>query len=106
MRTDVGRAIAQLEPIQRELLWLAYAQGVSHDAIAEILGLRSMYFAVSGMIEWFEYLHYGLSVVLILIGAKMLVSHYVEVPTAVALGTVAGVIAVSVVASVVWPQKE
>lgn len=71
-----------------------------------ILGLRSMYFAVSGMMEWFEYLHYGLSVVLILIGAKMLVSHYVEVPTVVALGTVAGVIAVSVVASVVWPRRE
>jgi tellurite resistance protein TerC len=70
-----------------------------------ILGLRSMYFAVSGMMEWFEYLHYGLSVVLILIGAKMLVSHYVQVPTAVALGTVAGVIAVSVVASLVWPHK-
>jgi tellurite resistance protein TerC len=70
-----------------------------------ILGLRSMYFAVSGMMEWFEYLHYGLSVVLILIGAKMLVSHYVQVPTAVALGTVAGVIAVSVVASLVWPRK-
>jgi tellurite resistance protein TerC len=71
-----------------------------------ILGLRSMYFAVSGMMEWFEYLHYGLSVVLILIGAKMLVSHYVEVPTVVALGTVAGVIAVSVVASVAWPRRE
>ncbi len=70
-----------------------------------ILGLRSMYFAVSGMMEWFEYLHYGLSVVLILIGAKMLVSHYIEVPTVVALATVAGVIAVSVVASVVWPRK-
>jgi tellurite resistance protein TerC len=70
-----------------------------------ILGLRSMYFAVSGMMDWFEYLHYGLSVVLILIGAKMLVSHYVEVPAVVALGTVAGVIAVSVVASVVWPRK-
>ena len=42
MRTDVGRAIQQLEPLQRELLWLAYAQGVSHDEIAEILGLRSI----------------------------------------------------------------
>src|ERR1700751_615526 len=70
-----------------------------------ILGLRSMYFAVSGMMEWFEYLHYGLSLVLVFIGAKMLVSHYYVVPTAVALGTVAGVIAVSVVASVVWPRK-
>lgn len=42
MRTDVARAIQQLEPLQRELLWLAYAQGVSHDEIAEILGLRSI----------------------------------------------------------------
>jgi tellurite resistance protein TerC len=64
-----------------------------------------MYFAVAGMMEWFEYLHYGLSLVLVFIGAKMLVSHYYVVPTAVALGTVAGVIALSVVASVVWPRK-
>jgi len=70
-----------------------------------IVGLRSMYFAVAGLMEWFEYLHYGLSMVLILIGAKMLASHYYVVPTAVALGTVAGVIAVSVVVSVVWPRR-
>jgi tellurite resistance protein TerC len=70
-----------------------------------IVGLRSLYFAVAGMMEWFEYLHYGLSMVLILIGMKMLVSHYYVVPTAVALGTVAGVIGVSVVASVVWPRE-
>jgi tellurite resistance protein TerC len=70
-----------------------------------ILGLRSMYFAVAGMMDLFEYLHYGLSVVLILIGAKMLASHYVTVPTVAALGTVAGVIAISVVASLVFPQK-
>lgn len=42
MRRDVARAIEQLEPLQRELLWLAYAQGVSHDEIGEILGLRSI----------------------------------------------------------------
>jgi tellurite resistance protein TerC len=70
-----------------------------------ILGLRSMYFAVAGAMDLFEYLHYGLSAVLVLIGAKMLASHYYKVPTAVALGTVAGVIAVSVVASVVWGRK-
>jgi RNA polymerase sigma-70 factor (ECF subfamily) len=40
-RTDVARAIQRLEPTQRELLWLAYAQGSSHDEIAEILGLRA-----------------------------------------------------------------
>ncbi len=71
-----------------------------------ILGLRSMYFAVAGMMDLFEYLHYGLSLVLILIGAKMLASHYYAVPTHVALGTVAGVIAISVVASVVFPGKK
>jgi tellurite resistance protein TerC len=70
-----------------------------------ILGLRSMYFAVAGMMDLFEYLHYGLSLVLVLIGAKMLTSHYYKVPTHVALATVAGVIAISVVASLVWPRK-
>lgn len=70
-----------------------------------ILGLRSMYFAVSGMMDLFEYLHYGLSVVLILIGLKMLTSHYFEVPTVVALGTVAGVIAISILASIIFPKR-
>jgi tellurite resistance protein TerC len=64
-----------------------------------------MYFAVAGMMDLFEYLHYGLSLVLVLIGAKMLASHYYTVPTHIALATVAGVIAISIVASVVWPRK-
>lgn len=42
MRTDVARAIQRLEPAQRELLWLAYAQGSSHEEIAEILGLSAI----------------------------------------------------------------
>jgi len=70
-----------------------------------IIGLRSMYFAVAGMMDLFEYLHYGLSVVLMFIGGKMLLSHYYTVPTHVALGTVVGVIALSVAASLVWPRK-
>ena len=70
-----------------------------------ILGLRSMYFAVAGAMDLFEYLHYGLSAVLVLVGAKMLASHYYRVPTVVALGTVAGVIGLSVVASMVWGRK-
>jgi RNA polymerase sigma-70 factor (ECF subfamily) len=39
-RTDVGRAMAKLKPRERELLWLAYAQGSSHEEIAQSLGLR------------------------------------------------------------------
>lgn len=42
IRTDLGRALERLEPLQRELLWLAYAQGESHEQIAEILGLRAV----------------------------------------------------------------
>jgi len=38
-RTDLKRALAQLRPAQREMLWLAYAQGSSHEEIAEVLGL-------------------------------------------------------------------
>jgi RNA polymerase sigma-70 factor (ECF subfamily) len=40
-RTDLGRAMARLKPEQREMLWLAYAQGSSHDEIAEVLGVKS-----------------------------------------------------------------
>jgi len=70
-----------------------------------ILGLRSLYFALAGMMEVFHLLHYGLSVILIFIGAKMLVSHYVHIPIGIALGTVAGVLVVSIVLSLIFPQK-
>lgn len=69
-----------------------------------ILGLRSMYFALAGMMEIFHYLHYGLSLVLIFIGAKMLLSHYYTVPTEWALGAVAALLGLSVLASLVFPQ--
>ena len=42
IRTDLARAMQQLEPVQREMLWLAYAQGASHEEIAEVLGLRAI----------------------------------------------------------------
>jgi RNA polymerase sigma-70 factor, ECF subfamily len=42
IRTDLGRAMKHLEPMQREMLWLAYAQGASHEEIAEVLGLRAV----------------------------------------------------------------
>src|SRR5271169_4115141 len=70
-----------------------------------ILGLRSLYFALSGMIEMFHFLHYGLSLILIFIGVKMLASNYVLIPTGVALGVVAVVLAVSVVLSLMFPKK-
>jgi tellurite resistance protein TerC len=70
-----------------------------------ILGLRSLYFALAGMMELFHYLHYGLAVILTFIGLKMLASNFYHLPTAVALGVVAGVLAISVVASLVFPKR-
>jgi tellurite resistance protein TerC len=70
-----------------------------------ILGLRSLYFALAGMIEVFHLLHYGLSVILIFIGVKMLASHFVKVPIGVALGGVAGVLLISIVLSLIFPKK-
>jgi len=71
-----------------------------------ILGLRSLYFVLAGMMDVFHYLHYGLAVVLIFIGGKMLTSDYYPIPTAWALGAVAGVLLISMVASVVRPRKQ
>jgi tellurite resistance protein TerC len=70
-----------------------------------ILGLRSLYFALSGMLDRFRYLHYGLSVVLILVGFKMLGSHFVTIPTEWTLGAVLSVLTLSVVASMLKPQS-
>lgn len=70
-----------------------------------ILGLRSMYFALAGMMDLFHYLHYGLSVVLILIGLKMLGSHYVSIPTGWVLAVVLLVLGASILASLLNPQK-
>ncbi len=64
-----------------------------------ILGLRSMYFALSGIIDMFRYLKYGLSVVLIFVGAKMLISAWYAIPILLALGVVAGILATAILAS-------
>jgi len=71
-----------------------------------ILGLRSMYFAVSGLIKVFRFLHYGLAVILILVGVKMLLGDYFEIPIGVTLGTVALVLLISIALSMAYPAKD
>jgi tellurite resistance protein TerC len=71
-----------------------------------ILGLRSLYFVLAGMMDVFHYLHYGLAVVLIFIGGKMLAADYYQIPTLWALGVVAGVLIISMAASVVRPNRQ
>jgi tellurite resistance protein TerC len=70
-----------------------------------ILGLRSLYFVLAGMMDVFHYLHYGLALVLIFIGGKMLASDYLEIPTVWALASVGAVLFISMVASVMKPKQ-
>jgi tellurite resistance protein TerC len=74
--------------------------------IFAILGLRSLYFLLAGVIEKFHYLRIGLAVVLTYIGAKMLLhAVHVVIPTPVSLGIVVLVLGASVAASVIWPKE-
>jgi tellurite resistance protein TerC len=69
-----------------------------------IMGLRSLYFALAGMMRLFHYLHYGLALILILVGAKMLLSDWYEIPSGAALATVAGILTIAVVLSLWFPR--
>lgn len=71
-----------------------------------ILGLRSVYFALAGMMEIFHYLHYGLAVILVFIGAKMMLADIYKIPIGVALAVVAGVLAFSIILSLIKPHKK
>ena len=71
-----------------------------------ILGLRSLYFALAGVMGTFHYLKIGLGVVLAFVGVKMLLAHSpYKLDTLLSLGVVAGILAVSVVASLLRPKK-
>lgn len=73
--------------------------------IFAILGLRALFFALAGFMRMFHYLNYGLSAILIFIGAKMLAADVYRVPTGAALGVIAGVLALSVAASIFFAPK-
>ncbi|MEP6706650.1 MAG: TerC family protein [Pyrinomonadaceae bacterium] len=69
-----------------------------------ILGLRTFYFLLAGVVEKFHYLKVGIGIVLSLIGVKMLASAFIEIPTFIALGAVGVVLVSSVIASLVWAR--
>jgi tellurite resistance protein TerC len=73
--------------------------------IFAILGLRSLFFALSSLMDAFKYLHYGISCLLVFVGFKMLVSHYYVIRTDVSLGIVAGILALTILASL-WHRKQ
>lgn len=79
-----------------------------------ILGLRSLYFVLAGAIGYFRYLKYGLALVLVFIGVKMLIDPHnkephwfqTEIPIGVSLITVAGIILISIVLSIIASRRE
>lgn len=74
--------------------------------IFAILGLRSLYFLLSNFIHMFSKLPYGLAVILSFIGVKMLISPWYHISSPVSLGIVGGILILSVVISVMFPDKE
>jgi tellurite resistance protein TerC len=71
-----------------------------------ILGLRALYFALAGIMRLFHYLPYGLSLILVFVGIKMLLVDLYKIPIGLALGTVAAILSLSVLASILWPPHE
>jgi tellurite resistance protein TerC len=71
-----------------------------------ILGLRSLYFALAGMMDRFHFLRYGLAVILSFTGIKMVTSEFVHLPAWVALSVIVGTLAVSVIVSLAVPKRE
>ena len=73
--------------------------------IFAIIGLRSLYFLLSGMAGKFPYLKYGISVILFFVGIKMLLSHFFPIPIVASLGVIVGILTLSVLASKIFPPK-
>jgi tellurite resistance protein TerC len=71
-----------------------------------ILGLRSLYFALKGFADIFHYLKYGLAVILMFIGVKMLIMHWYHMPVTVTMGVIFSVLLVSVIASIKSTNKK
>lgn len=72
--------------------------------VMAILGLRALYFVLSGMLGRFHYLGIGLALILIFIGAKMVISGFFKFPVMVSLGAIVSVLCISVGASVLRPR--
>jgi tellurite resistance protein TerC len=87
--------------------------GVSHNPfvvytsnIAAVIGLRSLYFALAGLLDRFRYLHYGLGALLAFVALKMLAAHWLEVPITISLAVMGIILAVCAAASWIAQSKE
>jgi tellurite resistance protein TerC len=71
-----------------------------------ILGLRALYFALAGIMKFFHYLNYGISIILVFVGVKMLIADAYKISTEVSLAVIALLLLVSIFASILWPKKQ
>ncbi len=71
-----------------------------------ILGLRALYFALAGIMGLFHYLHYGLSIILVFVGIKMMIVDFFKIPVEISLMVVLGILIISVVLSKIFPPPE
>jgi len=72
-----------------------------------ILGLRSLYFALSGILPYFHFLKYGLGVILCFVGAKMALAHTTwKLDSLVSLGVITGILAITILASILHRRRE
>lgn len=74
--------------------------------IFAILGLRSLYFLLANFIHMFSKLPYGLAIILSFIGFKMLISPWYHISSPISLGIVGGVLVLSVIVSILFPEKD
>lgn len=71
-----------------------------------ILGLRSLYFALSGIEKYFQYLKYGLAVILVFVGAKMCLMDFIKIPVEISLIVIVFVLGISMLASAVMSKQQ
>lgn len=73
--------------------------------IFALLGLRSLYFAVSGFMNTFYFLHYGFASIIIILAIKMLLSDVYHLPISFSLALIIVILLVCVIVSLLWPRK-
>jgi tellurite resistance protein TerC len=69
-----------------------------------ILGFGWLYFALAEIVHAFHMIHYGLSAVLVFLGAKIILTNVYKIPTGLSLAVIVGVLGLSIVASLIWPR--
>ncbi|MCX8011732.1 MAG: TerC family protein [Desulfobacterota bacterium] len=71
-----------------------------------ILGLRALFFALAGIMRLFHYLHYGLSVILVFVGIKMIIADFYPIPTVISLGVIGSILFISIALSLLKPSSD